>query len=350
MTDSREKQVPPTSKACGENGPWREALADPPELKLPLLWQGEAGERYQDLPRDCPPGALFTNDASTKEGGSSEPCRPEGIVIRFRPCRTALNVSAICDYTLNCYGGCAHGCVYCYARFIQRFYPRTEPWGQFVDVKLGVLEALRRQLRRLRPGRVFMSSACDGWQPVEAVYRLSRKSAELLLAYGFSISILTKSQLILQDLDSFADRPVTVGISLSTLDQELAHLWEPRAAPPAKRLEVLRAARACGLKTTLMIAPILPALSDNRQELRRMMEVGLEAGAEEICVDAFNRRPKVWESVCRLLEAHFPGLVGWYRRLLFDETTRARYLTQLRQRVVQVAQSLGVRRSVDICF
>lgn len=303
------------------------------------------------------PGGKWTPSVSDDNSGGI--CRTEsqllshqleGVAIRFRPCRSALNRSSICDYTLNCYGGCLHGCVYCYARFMERFHPHVEPWGQFVDVKLGVVEALRRQIRRLSPGRVFISSACDGWQPVEAIFGLSRRSAELLLAHGFSVSILTKSELIVHDLDRFADRPVTIGVSVSTLDCELARLWEPKAAPPSKRLEVLRAARARGLQTTLMIAPVLPGLSDGHEELRRIMESGLEAGASTICVDAFNRRPKVWESVHRLLRGTFPELLPLYRKLLFDQNARTKYLSELRRRVLQAARSLGQDTRVDICF
>jgi len=90
------------------------------------------------------------------------------VVVRETACKTILNRSGISDYCLNCYTGCARGCVYCYARFMQRFHPHPEPWGQFVDVKVNAVEVLERQLRRARRGEVFVSSACDGWQPIEA--------------------------------------------------------------------------------------------------------------------------------------------------------------------------------------
>jgi hypothetical protein len=103
------------------------------------------------------------------------------LVVRETVCKTILNRGSISDYTLNCYTGCSHGCVYCYARFMQRFHPHDEAWGKFVDVKINAVEVLKRQLRRLLPGDVFVSSACDGWQPVEAQYGLTRRCCELLL-------------------------------------------------------------------------------------------------------------------------------------------------------------------------
>ncbi len=115
---------------------------------------------------------------------SREPGKTARIVVRQTQCKTILNRCAISDYSLNCYTGCAHGCVYCYARFMQRFHPHPEPWGQFVDVKTNAVDVLRRQLRRAKPGAVFVSSACDAWQPIEAQWRLTRQCCRLLLEPG----------------------------------------------------------------------------------------------------------------------------------------------------------------------
>ena len=76
-------------------------------------------------------------------------------IVRETVCKTILNRSGLGDYSLNCYTGCTHACVYCYARFMQRFHPHDEPWGAFVDVKVNAVEVLKRQLRRATPGSVF---------------------------------------------------------------------------------------------------------------------------------------------------------------------------------------------------
>ncbi|NIN67172.1 MAG: radical SAM protein, partial [Anaerolineae bacterium] len=134
-------------------------------------------------------------------------------VVREVRCRTILNRSSISDYSLNCYTGCEHGCVYCYARFMQRFHPHPEPWGEFVDVKVNALEVLCRQLKRAKPGHVFVSSACDGWQPMERDTNLTRECCRLLLEKGFQVNILTKSALVLRDLDVWAGSKVRIGIT-----------------------------------------------------------------------------------------------------------------------------------------
>jgi DNA repair photolyase len=82
-------------------------------------------------------------------------------------------------YCINAYTGCSYGCVYCYARFMQRFHPHDEPWGRFVDVKVNAAEVLAREVRRLTPGPVFTCSACDGWQSVERHYGLTRRCCQL---------------------------------------------------------------------------------------------------------------------------------------------------------------------------
>jgi DNA repair photolyase len=151
------------------------------------------------------------------------------IVVRETACKTILNRTSLGDYSLNCYTGCEHACVYCYARFMQRFHPHAEAWGRFVDVKVNAVEVLRRQLRRAQPGEVFVSSGCDGWQPIEREWRLTRRCCELLLEYGFEVHILTKSGLVLRDLDFFAGRKVQVGVTVTSLDEVLRARWEPRA-------------------------------------------------------------------------------------------------------------------------
>ena len=179
-------------------------------------------------------------------------------VIREVRCRALLNRCAIADYSFNCYVGCTHACGYCYARFMQRFHPHAEEWGSFVDVRINAPQALARQLRRLEPGSVFTCSACDGWQPIEERYRLTRRCCELLLAAGFQLTVLTKSRLVLRDLDVFAGRAVRVGVTITTPDESWARIWEPGASSVADRLDVLRQAKAAGLSDLRHVRPIAP--------------------------------------------------------------------------------------------
>ena len=272
-----------------------------------------------------------------------------GVVVRETPCKTILNRSAISDYSLNCYTGCAHGCVYCYARFMQRFHPHPEPWGRFVDVKVNAMEALQGQLRRAKPGNVFMSSACDGWQPIESRLRLTRRCCELLLAHGFQVNVLTKSALVLRDLDVFVGRKARVGVTVTTLDEGLRKLWEPHASSVQERFEVLERARRAGLETAIMFGPLLPFLSDSEADIEAMFGRAGDLGVDIIWVDALNPRPRVWPSVAALLRERFPDLRERYARLLHDQRVRETYLAELRTRVTRAARRLSLADRVRGC-
>jgi len=280
---------------------------------------------------------------------AQRPRRLRGAVIREVTCRTILNRSAISDYSLNCYTGCAHGCVYCYARFMQRFHPHPEPWGKFVDVKTNAVEALERQLRRAKPAAVFLSSACDGWQPIEAERRLTRRCCELLLEHGFRVNVLTKSALALRDMDVFARGAARVGVTITTLDERLRRLWEPKASPVEERLRVIREARRRGIRTAVMFGPLLPFLSDGADALREMFRRAVALGVDVIWTDAMNPRPRVWPSVAGLLQKRFPELRERYRRLLFEREEREVYLAALRERIASAAKAAGAADRLAGC-
>ncbi len=269
--------------------------------------------------------------------------------VREIACKTILNRSTLGGYSLNCYTGCTHGCVYCYARFMQRFHPHDEPWGAFVDVKINAVEVLKRQLRRAAPGEVFMSSACDGWQPIEEKYCLTRRCCELLLERGFSLHVLTKSGLILRDLDLLAGRDVSVGVTITTPDDELARLWEPGCAGSAVRWRVIDQARRRGLAASVMFGPLLPFLSDGPDDIRALLQAAAEHGVETIWVDAMNPRPRVWPAVAELLRRRFPELREKYQKILFDRSSRAAYLRELDARVERAAADLSLSNRVHAC-
>ncbi len=159
--------------------------------------------------------SLF-NGAHSQE--RAQPIALPGVAVREVTAKSVLNRGGIDDYSFNGYTGCTHGCVYCYARFMQRFHPHKEAWGKFVDVKVNAPDVLARQVKKMPPGWVFSCSACDGWQEVERDYQLTRRCCELLLEAGFGLGVLTKSDLVLRDFDVFQKGRVRVGVSITTPD------------------------------------------------------------------------------------------------------------------------------------
>jgi DNA repair photolyase len=270
--------------------------------------------------------------------------------IREIAAKTVLNRSTLGDYSLNCYVGCQHACAYCYARFMQRFHPHEEPWGCFVDVKVNAPEALIKQLRRAEPGGVFVSSACDAYQPIEREKRLTRACAEMLMRYGFDVHVLTKSAAVLDDIPMYAaGKRARIGVTITTPDEAVARMWEPYASPVAKRVAVLRKAKEEGLTTSVMFGPLLPGVSDDEETLDALMKMARDLDVDLIWTDALNARPKVWPAVHALLAKINPALAEPYRGMLFNEARREKYLEGLRRRIRNAAEHNKVASRLGGC-
>jgi DNA repair photolyase len=264
-------------------------------------------------------------------------------------CKSALSESQLADYALNCYVGCQHGCCYCYARFMARFTEHEEEWGEFVDVRVNVVEVLLRQLPRKRVGSVMVSSVCDGWQPLEEKYGLTGRCLRLLVTYGYDVSILTKSALVLRDLDVIAGKKnVDLGMTVTTLDEDLQRVMEPLASPTAQRFRALKTAAEKGVQIWLFIGPLLPFLSDTQDNIGRLMREASRLPLTRVYVDKLNLRPRVWQSVKKLLWEHFPQLIPRYQEVLFNPAAREQYLSDLRTRVGASAKTHGLDHVTSI--
>jgi DNA repair photolyase len=222
-------------------------------------------------------------------------------------------------YVINPYTGCVHGCVYCYARFMKRFTGHTEKWGTFLDVKENAPELLQKQLQRqgmLFKDEVFLSSVTDPYLPAETKFQLTRKILEILLEYQVPISILTKSDLVLRDLDLFKQfERCSVGLSLMTCDDEIARIFEPYATPPTRRLQAFQTLKEHGIATYAFVSPYLPRLSAIEQIMQAL--AGL---VNEVGVEAINTRGANWYGVAETLAHHYPHLLSGYKELARDES------------------------------
>jgi DNA repair photolyase len=181
------------------------------------------------------------------------------MIIREIHARSILVKSQVSDYTVNPYIGCQHRCTYCYARFMKRFTGHREPWGEFVDVKINAPDLLRKEINRKPPGRVWISGVCDPYQPLEKKYELTRKCLEILVGCGWPITVQTKSPLVLRDIDLFTrNANIEVGLSIATADDEIRKLFEPNAPSIKERVKAIGELHQAGIRTYVMIAPMLP--------------------------------------------------------------------------------------------
>lgn len=191
------------------------------------------------------------------------------------------------DRSINPYRGCEHGCIYCFARPTHSYMGLSA--GLDFEAKLFAKPDAPRLLERelSKPGYkvkpIAIGTNTDPYQPIEREWRIMRQILEVLDKANHPVVIVTKSALILRDIDiltSMAERGlVKVGISVTTLDRKLARTMEPRASTPAKRLEAIKALSEAGVPVAVMVAPVIPALNDH--EIERILDSGKAAGATE---------------------------------------------------------------------
>jgi DNA repair photolyase len=191
------------------------------------------------------------------------------------------------DQSINPYRGCEHGCTYCYAR-PSHAYMGLSPGLDFESrlfAKPNAAELLRAELSRPRyeAKTIALGTNTDPYQPIERRYQITRRVLEVLSETGHPAGIVTKSALILRDIDLLADMArrglVKVALSVTTLDARLARSMEPRATTPLKRIEAIRRLAEAGVPVGVMVAPVIPALNDS--EIERILETAHAAGARE---------------------------------------------------------------------
>ena len=274
------------------------------------------------------------------------------ITVRQINCKTVLNKSELADFTLNCYVGCSHRCLYCYARYMKKFKNRPEAWGYFLDVKINAPEVLSKQVKKIKPPKeVYMSSVCDGWQPLEKKYKLSRECLKILLEAGLVVSILTKSSLILRDLDLLsAYKTPSLGMTITTLDKNLQKVLEPYASAPDERIYTLKKAQEKGINTWVFLGPLLPEFTDTHINLETMFTALSKLNLEQIYIDRLNPRWGVLYSLKRGLARYDSTNL---KMLLYKSTSPSKYLEysqQLKQNTSDIAAKFNLIDKLTFCF
>ncbi len=257
--------------------------------------------------------------------------------------KSVLTKSGISDYAVNCYVGCLHNCVYCYARFMKRFSGREEPWGTFVSAKTNAPDVLMREVKRKKTGHVFLSSVCDAYQPAEKRYGLTRECLKILVDSGFYAAILTKSKLVIRDFDIMEGHDnCSVSCTLTTMDEGLRFRIEPGASPTMERIASLEKACSRGIRAGAFLGPFMPGLSDSDEALEALISAVSCLPLSQILADKLNPRPGVWNALVPFLRRWRPELIEFYRRLFFDREEYHAYCQDLEQRLRKIAEAHGV--------
>ncbi len=252
-------------------------------------------------------------------------------------CKSVLTKSKLpeSDYCINPYVGCMHGCSYCYARFMRRFTGHSEErWGKFIDVKINAVEVLKKQLdRNPKKGVILLGSVTDAYQPLEKKYRVTRAILEVLLHYDFPVSILTKSELVIRDIELLKQfKECEIGLTITTLDEKAAKSFEPYASSPEKRLKALEVLHKAGIKTYAFMGPILSGFTNLREIFNT-----LQGKVDFIMAETLNMRCGNRNDVIETLRRDFPASLTF-----FESNLKKEYWIKIETEIKQLSEEFSM--------
>jgi DNA repair photolyase len=257
-------------------------------------------------------------------------------------------------WTINPYRGCEFGCRYCYARYTHEFMEMRDgaEFEQKIYVKQHTADLLRRDLRRVKPGEaIALGTATDPYQPAERRYEVTRGILEEFVRHrGFELGIITKSNLIVRDVDLLRavaqNNVLSIHITVTTLNVDLARILEPRAPRPDLRMEAVRQLSEAGLTVGVSCSPVLPGITDSPGDLEAVVRVAAAAGARLIFAGPLFLKPCSAAVFLPFLEQHFPHLVENYRQRYQDRSfLPPSYGKRVAQLIAHFRQKYGIHRA-----
>lgn len=239
--------------------------------------------------------------------------------IREIQCKSAIGKCGFPGggWSINPYVGCEHACEYCYARFMKRFTNHEEPWGEFVDVRVNIPEVLKRELKsdKYKGETIYIGTVTDPYQQAEKKYKLTRKILEELIDYPTSVSILTKSDLILRDLDLIKKfKRIDVNFTFNTLDEAWRKKVEPNSSTSKERLDAMKKLSDEGISVYAMVGPYWPFFTDPDKIFK---ELG-KAGVKHAFSESFNTTGSNFVGVEKVLKKYYPDKLEAMKEILFD--------------------------------
>ena len=256
------------------------------------------------------------------------------MIVKKREVKTILTRSnlPVSDYSVNPYVGCPHACKYCYASFMKRFANHPEPWGEFLDVKYW---PEIRNPRNYFGKELFVGSVTDPYNPEEEKYGRTRALLEQLRGSGVKLSIQTKSDLVLRDLDLIASFPdARVGFSINTLDESFREDMD-RAVSIERRLDAMKRVHDAGIRTTCFISPIFPGITDVPAIIGRVRD-----RCNLIWLENLNLRGSYKAVILDYIRDRHPELVSLYEEI-YERKCR-RYWERLDREMREYAETNGL--------
>ena len=257
-------------------------------------------------------------------------------------------------WTINPYRGCEFGCRYCYARYTHEFMEMRGglDFEQKIYVKQHAAGLLRHDLRRVKPDEaIALGTATDPYQPAERRYEVTRGILEEFSRHrGFELGIVTKSNLIARDLELLQQvarsNKLSVHITITTLDIDLARILEPRAPRPDLRLDAVRTLSQAGLRVGVSCSPVVPGITDSPKDLEAVIRAAAEARADYVFANPLFLKPCSAAIFLPFLEQNFPHLAENYRQRYHDRAFLApAYAKRLSQLVKSLREKYKITRA-----
>lgn len=267
-------------------------------------------------------------------------------------CRTALNrVKGMgFRWSLNPYRGCVHGCHYCFARRYNAYNDLnpSDDFSGLVFVKTNVVEVLRAELSRPSWSRqvVAIGTATDPYQPIEGARRLTRGCLQALAERRTPLQLVTKGTMVQRDIDVLADASrragASVSFSITTLDPDLWRELEPGTPPPWKRLQVMQRLVAAGVRAGVLLAPVVPGITDSHESLAAVVEAAAAHGAHFLHPGVLHLQPGTREHFLDYLSLRRPRLVPAYQRLYTGAYAPTALRRDVEDRVAELMNAHGL--------
>ena len=276
------------------------------------------------------------------------------------PARSLLNRCTVgrmpFTWTINPYRGCEFACKYCYARYTHEFMELRDgvDFERKIYVKQHAAELLRQELRSVKLGEeIAIGTATDPYQPIERRLEVTRAILEELSQHaGLELGIVTKSNLVLRDIDLLQriaeNNQIFVNLTVTTLDVDLARLLEPRAPRPDLRMETVRKLNLEGVNAGVICAPVVPGITDAPRDLEALARATAGAGGKYIYANPLFLKPCSAAVFLPFLEKEFPHLADSYRQRYKDRAFLPKaYGQRLSQLMARLRQKYGLRKDYD---
>lgn len=285
------------------------------------------------------------------KAADAAPLDSTGCLTEYRPIETRSILGKTVSrrglpftHTINPYRGCEFACRYCYARYAHEFLERTpEEFEHKIYFKQNAAWLLKQELSQLKPGtEIALGTATDPYQPLERRQRITRSILEVFArTRGFALGIVTKSALITRDVELLEEvsrrHKLTIHITVTTMNTELARILEPRAPRPDLRISTVARLRAAGLRAGVLCSPLMPGITDARSSIAAVAKAAAEAGASFMASNALFLKPCSLPTFFEFVKEHFPAQLPAYERRYRES---AFVSPEYRKRVAEVVDSV----------